>query len=301
MQNGVGHEGEERASTIIVAIDPGKRPEDPLTLGVRLARLANAPLEVVSVFLTVPMEPDDKFMQEAREATEAQLHEVAGRVEGASVADVRAVGAVSRARGLQQLSEEDDVGLVVIGSTTRGPLRRTLPGSIADRLLSGAASSVAVAPHGFADDPPPRLATLGVAYDGSAESQAALEGGRRLARAAGAHLRVITVHQRIVFGGVPGSAVGLESVNATLEREQRELLDKALADDAQLSVEGVFEIGRPVDVLVEQSRDLNLLMAGSRGYGPLGAVLLGSTTHDLARLAHCPLLITPRARELTIV
>jgi nucleotide-binding universal stress UspA family protein len=286
---------------ILVAIDPSKRPEDPLTLGVRLARLASAPLEVVSVFLTVPMEPDDKFMAEARGATEAQLHEIAGRVEGASVAHVRAVGAVSRARGLQRLSEQDDVGLVVIGSTTRGPLRRTLPGSIADRLLSGAAASVAIAPHGFAEEPPPRLATLGVAYDGSAESQAALEGGRRLARKAGAHLRVITVHQRIAFGGVAASAIGLESVNATLKREQRELLDEAVADDAELSVEGVFEIGRPVDVLVEQTRDLDLLMAGSRGYGPLGAVLLGSTTHDLARLAHCPILIMPRGRELTIV
>jgi len=181
------------------------------------------------------------------------------------------------------------------------PLRRTLPGSIADRLLSGAASSVAVAPHGFADDPPPRLATLGVAYDGSPESQAALEGGRRLSRKADARLRVITVHQRIAFGGVSTSAIELESVNATLEREQRELFEQAVADEAELSVEGVFEVGRPVDVLVEQTRDLDLLMAGSRGYGPLGAVLLGSTTHDLARLAHCPILITPRGRELTIV
>jgi nucleotide-binding universal stress UspA family protein len=188
---------------ILVALDPGKRPEDPLMLGVRLARLASAPLDVVSVFLTVPMETDDKFMAEAREATEAQLHEIAGRVEGASVAHVRAVGAVSRARGLQQLSEQDEIGLVVIGSTTRGPLRRTLPGSIADRLLSGAAASVAIAPHGFADEPPPRLASLGVAYDGSAESQAALEGGRRLARKAGAHLRVITVHQRSRLAASP--------------------------------------------------------------------------------------------------
>jgi nucleotide-binding universal stress UspA family protein len=98
-------------------------------LGVRLARLASAPLEIVSVFLTVPMEPEDKFVQEARERTEAHLQDLAGQVEGASGADVRAVGAVSPARALQRLSEADDVGLVVIGSTTRGPLRRTLPGA----------------------------------------------------------------------------------------------------------------------------------------------------------------------------
>jgi nucleotide-binding universal stress UspA family protein len=180
-------------------------------------------------------------------------------------------------------------------------VRRTLPGSIADRLLSGAAAAVAVAPHGFADAPPPGLATLGVAYDGSEEAQAALEGARRLARKAGARLRVITVHQRLAFGHVSASAMPLETVNETLEREDRQRLDEAVAADGELSVEGVFEIGRPVEVLVEQTRDLDLLLAGSRGYGPLGAVLLGSTTHDLARLAYCPILIAPRGRALTIV
>ena len=189
---------------------------------------------------------------------------------------------------------------MVIGSTTRGPLRRTLPGSIADRLLSGAASAVAVAPHGFAEAPPPRLATVGVAYDGSPEARAALDGGKRLARRAGAHLRVITVHQRLAFGGVSSSAVPLETVSEESEREQRQLLDEAVADDGELSIEGVFAVGRTVDVLVEQSGQLDLLLAGSRGYGPLGAVLLGSTTHDLARMAYCPILITPRGRELTI-
>lgn len=41
-----------------------------------------------------------------------------------------------------------------------------------------------------------------------------------------------------------------------------------------------------------------MLVAGSRGYGPLGAVLLGGTTHELLRSAECPLLITPRGRGL---
>jgi nucleotide-binding universal stress UspA family protein len=286
---------------ILVAIDPGKRPEDPLALGVRLARLTGAPLMLASVFPMAPLQPDDDVLRKIREDAEADLLEFARGIEGVTVADPLVVGAVSPARALQRLSEDEQVGVVVIGSTTRGPLRRTLPGSIADRLLSGAAASVAVAPHGFADAAPPKLSTLGVAFDGSSESVAALDAGRRLARKAGARVRVITVHQRHAFGGVSASAIPLETVNETLEREQRRVLDEALADGDGSSIEGVFEIGRPVDVLVEQSRELDLLMAGSRGYGPLGAVLLGSTTHDLARLAHCPVLITPRGRALTVV
>jgi hypothetical protein len=85
---------------ILVAIDPSKRPEDALTLGVRLARVASAPLEIVAVFLTFPKEPEDRFFQEARERTEAHLADLAVQVEGAEGADVRAVGAVSPARAL---------------------------------------------------------------------------------------------------------------------------------------------------------------------------------------------------------
>ena len=287
-------------SSILVAVDPAKRPDDPLTLGIRLARLTGAPLEVVSVFPKAPLQPDDRVMQRIREQAEADLLEVVSGVEGVEVAGTQVLGAASPARALQELSEREDVGVVVIGSTTRGPVRRTLPGSIADRLLSGAAAAVAVAPHGWADDPPPGLATLGVAFDASDESRVALEGARRLARRSGAHLRVITVHRRLAFGGVGASAFPLESADAAIERHEREALAEAVADRDGLSVEGAFETGNPVEVLVERSRDVDLLMAGSRGYGPLGAVLLGSTTHDLARLARCPLLITPRGRELQV-
>lgn len=93
-----------------------------------------------------------------------------------------------------------------------------------------------------------------------------------------AHVRVITVHPKLAFGGVSASALALETVDETLERDERRLLDEALADPGDLSIEGCFETGRPVDVLVGHSEELDFLLAGSRGYEPLGAVLLGSTT-----------------------
>jgi nucleotide-binding universal stress UspA family protein len=42
-------------------------------------------------------------------------------------------------------------------------------------------------------------------------------------------------------------------------------------------------------------------VTGSRGYGPLGAVLLGSTTADLARTSACPLLVTPRGTQFDLL
>ena len=50
----------------------------------------------------------------------------------------------------------------------------------------------------------------------------------------------------------------------------------------------------PVAALTEASAGLDLLVCGSRGYGPLRSVLLGSVSRRLSHVARCPLLIVPR-------
>jgi nucleotide-binding universal stress UspA family protein len=46
------------------------------------------------------------------------------------------------------------------------------------------------------------------------------------------------------------------------------------------------------ETLVERSRGLDLLVAGSRGYGPLRGV-----SGRLSREAHCPVIVVPRGVE----
>ncbi|MGP0033171.1 MAG: universal stress protein [Solirubrobacteraceae bacterium] len=43
------------------------------------------------------------------------------------------------------------------------------------------------------------------------------------------------------------------------------------------------------------SASLDLLILGSRSYGPLGRLVHGSTSQQLARTARCPLLVLTRA------
>ena len=46
------------------------------------------------------------------------------------------------------------------------------------------------------------------------------------------------------------------------------------------------------------SASLDLLIVGSRDYGPIGRLVHGSTSQQLARMARCPLLVLTRsARE----
>ena len=84
------------------------------------------------------------------------------------------------------------------------------------------------------------------------------------------------------------------SVNELARRELRRALDAAVAEAEGVETDGRFLEGSPEHVLAEESAELDLLVTGSRGYGPRAAVLLGTTTHTLMRSAGCPGLITPR-------
>ena len=52
--------------------------------------------------------------------------------------------------------------------------------------------------------------------------------------------------------------------------------------------------GEPAEELALYSRSVDLLVIGSRGYGPIGRVVHGSTAEKLARTARCPLLVLTR-------
>jgi nucleotide-binding universal stress UspA family protein len=52
--------------------------------------------------------------------------------------------------------------------------------------------------------------------------------------------------------------------------------------------------GEPAEALAEAGDDLDLLVAGSRGYGPMRHVLLGSVSARLMRTCPCPLIVVPR-------
>ena len=53
-------------------------------------------------------------------------------------------------------------------------------------------------------------------------------------------------------------------------------------------------VGEPVDGLVALSERADLVVCGSRGYGPIRSVLLGGVGHGLLRDAQCPVIVIPR-------
>ena len=56
----------------------------------------------------------------------------------------------------------------------------------------------------------------------------------------------------------------------------------------------------PAESLIRVSENLDLLVCGSRGYGPLRAVLLGGVSRRVAAEAQCPVIVLPRGVEAAL-
>jgi nucleotide-binding universal stress UspA family protein len=197
---------------------------------------------------------------------------------------------------LQNAAEDEGAALVVVGSTHSGRWGRVLPGSTGERLLHGAPCPVAIAPMGYRAGDDRTLRHIGVAFDGSDESRAALNAGVSLASRLGAELEVITVLDVAQFGS-PAlmSGPGYVRTPAELQAGAREHLNAVVAElPPALHPTGRLLVGDAAEQLASRSEDLDLLIAGSRRYGPLRAVLLGGVSGRLIRHAACPVIFTPR-------
>jgi nucleotide-binding universal stress UspA family protein len=276
-------------------VDATQRSLDALALGKLLADATSAPVRLVSVFPYDPLrDPEGEELARVRAEARTVLLELSGEA-ALDVTQADVVASNWAARELQHVTEEETTGLIVVGSTGRGPIGRLLPGAVGERLFAGSASPVAIAPRGYAERPAADLQRIGVAFDGSPEAHQALEAGHLVARSAGAQLRVITVFHPATFGALATLPTGGVSVNELARGELRRALEAAVAEEVEgVETDGRFLEGSPGDVLAEESTELDLLVTGSRGYGPRAAVLLGTTTHTLTRTAECPGLITPR-------
>jgi nucleotide-binding universal stress UspA family protein len=197
----------------------------------------------------------------------------------------------SPARGLHMLAEVEGSELLVVGSTHRGRFGQVLPGSVGQQLLSGAPCPVAVAPRGLEEHP--RLHVVGVAYDSGPESELALSYGVRLADLAAAAVRLITVGPR--YGPLD---LLFESSSEARDRLRERMWGGLAKVPPHIESEGIVREGDASSELIAASHEVDLLVIGSRSYGPVRAALLGGTSADLVRNAACATLVIPRGFDV---
>ena len=63
-------------------------------------------------------------------------------------------------------------------------------------------------------------------------------------------------------------------------------------------VEAHVAYGDAAEELALYSASLDLLVVGSRGYGPIGRLIHRSTSRKLTHMARCPLLVLPRSARV---
>jgi nucleotide-binding universal stress UspA family protein len=190
-------------------------------------------------------------------------------------------------RGLHELCELSGADLLVIGSSHRGTLGRVLIGDDTHAALNGAPCPIAIAPAGYAQRPA-TMREIGVAYNASPESAHAVAVARKLAAERGARLSALEVVSLPAYAPLAdGEALG-DTIGG--------LIDFARERIATLGgVEPHAEYGIPAEELSRYSHSVDLLIVGSRGYGPIGRLVHGSTSAQLARSAGCPLLVLTRS------
>ena len=269
----------------------------------RLGRLLAGNFEAEVVLATVLPLPHHLFAPERVEAALAAeplrlFDRAQSELHGLNVR-TRVVADVSPARALQRVAEESAADLIAIGPCHRGALGSVLLGSVGESVLAGAPCPVAVAPRGYS--PPPRGAPrhVGVAFDGSPEARLALDLAVRLADRFGAELELLSVAERPREGG--RSSYPWLPNDPWVERDLRADLMAAALDELPESLPATATVleGRPGPALAAAAERLDMILAGSRGYGALRRVLLGATTRSLLRRAPCPVLITPRGVAAT--
>lgn len=170
---------------------------------------------------------------------------------------------------LRELAAADGAEVIVLGPRDRArPSHPTV-----QQLARDAPCAVAVAGE-LARGTFDRVDRVGVAYDGSAEAEEALQVGAQLAASDGVELVLLAVAE----------------AGADVSR----LWERVAAAATRTHADPRLLRGVPGPAIVAAAGDLSLLVAGSRRIGPPGRVAAGSVSGFLLVHAPIPVIVTPR-------
>ncbi|HYB27170.1 MAG TPA: universal stress protein [Solirubrobacteraceae bacterium] len=274
---------------VLVGVDDDHGGRDAIALAKLLAGRDGA-LTFGHIFhadTAVPWGFQDPTAPERAEEARQLLERVAG--EAGVPAHLRWEGAPSVGRGLHELAEASDADLLVVGSSKHALLGRVRLADDTRAALNAAPCAIAIAPAGYSSDLPSVVREIGVGYDGSTESEHALALARTLAAELGSKLSA--------FQAVAVPRFGYSGLSTTRPAGVpiAEMLERARDSIAGLGgVEPHVAYGDAAEELTVYSASLDLLLVGSRSYGPVGRVIHGGIAEHLARTARCPLLVLPR-------
>jgi universal stress protein A len=151
------------------------------------------------------------------------------------------------------------------------------------------------------------LKTILVPTDFSDTSDQALRYGKALAQAFGASLHVLHVVQEPFAQPWAVEAYGfsLATLQEEWMKEANQRLEAALTPEERTALKATLtaQLGHPfLEILrYAKAQDVDLIVMGTHGRGPLGHVVMGSVAERIVRKAPCPVLtVRPDEHEFVL-
>jgi nucleotide-binding universal stress UspA family protein len=134
-----------------------------------------------------------------------------------------------------------------------------------------------------------------VGVDGSDGSVAALRWAVRYGAATGTPVRAVLAWHYPTVAAQPPVGHAPEAVNQEVEDHEvaipREAIGKVAADAPGADIHGEVRYGHPVEVLIEESGQADVLVVGRRGNEGFLAKHLGSVALHCVNAAQCPVVV----------
>lgn len=282
-----------RRSRVIVGVDGSQPANDALNWAAAEASLRRCPLLIAHCWVLLPLTEslsplDPRVEKEWAEHATGIVEDAAARVRSA----VPAVSVATQVVGgfatdtLPRLAQPDD--LLVVGARGLGSFRQLLLGSVS-REVAARANSPVVVIRGAGR----RAGRIVVGVDGSERSLRAVEFAFAEASLRGASL--VAVHAWDLPRPAGHLGLSLQSHLRAVEKDELVAVQETLAgwreDHPDVQLEEKFIHLPPVDALVQESINADLLVVGARGRGATTGLLLGSVAHAMLRHATSPVAV----------
>lgn len=151
------------------------------------------------------------------------------------------------------------------------------------------------------------IKTILVPTDFSEASEAALKYGKALAEAFGSSLHLVHVVEDLLAHAWAAEVyvASMPSLREEIEKEATERLGAMLTDQERQRLRATTEViaGSPFIEIIRYARthDIDLIVLGTHGRGPVAHMLLGSVAEKVVRKSPCPVLtVRPAQHEFVM-
>jgi len=272
--------------------------DDGVALAAALTRTFDATIDVVLIVRHELPDGHPGRGQYQEILLERGLHWINGAVDALKPtgADVHANVVIgdSLAESLIHFAEDHHTDLIVVGGARDGVFGGHVIGPVSSALLHNSPIPVALAPRGYADDPPEQITAVTAAIPARAGDDNPLPFAITLASAAELPIRMVSLVSSEHLAEADKLAE-LRQMQITAAEENMAVAARALPDSPE--IESLVAEGMTLESALKKLtwKDSDLLIVGSSRFAAPKRIFLGSTASRILAGTAAPVIVIPRA------